>query len=139
MLNDLQKFKELKPKYTIWESTDDCCKQYCCGASLCFFSLLSSNFNIAIDRMIGVTGHVKDIVDAINSCDKRYLKEKMCMVGTLEADDCKKIMNAHAMIGEKGSSWAITCKKLLEDNIRVHGVKLYNKYSNRETEQKMGK
>ena len=61
------------------------------------------------------------------------------MVGTPEADDCKKIMNAHAMIGEKGSSWAITCKKLLEDNIRVHGVKLYNKHSKRETKQNMEK
>ena len=40
--------------------------------------------------MIGALGHGKDIVDAIDACDKRYLKEKMCMVGTPEADDCKK-------------------------------------------------
>ena len=45
-------------------------------------------------------------------------------------------MDAHVMIVEKGSSWAVTCKKLLEDNIRVHGVKSYNK---RETKQKMEK
>ena len=51
--------------------------------------------------MIGALGHGKDIVDAINACDKRYLKEKMCMVGTPEAGDCKKRMDAHAMIGEK--------------------------------------
>ena len=31
----------------------------------------------------------------------------------------------------------ITCKRLLEDNIRVHGVKSYNKHSKRETKQKM--
>ena len=48
----------------------------------------------------------------------------MCMVGTLEAGDCKKRMDAHAMIEEKGSSWAATYKQLLEDNIRGHGVKL---------------
>ena len=43
------------------------------------------------------------------------------------------------MIGEKGSSWTVTCKTLLEDNIRVHGVKSYNKHSKRETKQKMEK
>jgi len=40
--------------------------------------------------MIGVPGHGKYIVDTINACDERYLKEKMCMVGTPEADDYKK-------------------------------------------------
>ena len=68
--------------------------------------------------MIGAPGHGKDIVDAINSCNKRYLKEKMCMIGTQEADDDTKRMDAHAMIGDTKSSWTITCKKLLEDTIR---------------------
>ena len=45
------------------------------------------------------------------------------MVGTPEAGDCIKRMDTHAMIGEKRSSWAVTCKKLLEDDIRVHGIK----------------
>ena len=45
------------------------------------------------------------------------------MVGTPEADGCKKRMNSHSMIGEKRSSWAVTCKKILEDDIRVHGIK----------------
>ena len=125
MLNELKKGNKLKPKCTIWESTDGCCKQYRCGASLYFLSLLSSNFNINIDRMIGAPGHGKDIVDAINACDKRYLKEKMCMIGTPEADNSTKRMNDHAMIGNKKSSWAITCKILLEDNIREQRVKSY--------------
>ena len=30
------------------------------------------------------------------------------MVGTPEADDCKKRMDVHAIIGEKKSSWAVT-------------------------------
>ena len=70
MLNELQQCKKLKPKCTIWESTDGYCKQYRCGASLYFLSLLSSNFNITIDRMIGAPGHGNDIVNAINACDK---------------------------------------------------------------------
>ena len=61
--------------------------------------------------MIGAPGYGKGIVDAINACDKKYLKEKMCMAGTPEADDCKKRMDDHAMIGEKGSSWAVTYKQ----------------------------
>ena len=40
--------------------------------------------------MIGAPGHGKDIVDAINACDKRYLKDKLCMVRTLEGDDNNK-------------------------------------------------
>ena len=48
-------------------------------------------------------------------------------------------MDDHAMIGEKISSWVATCKTLLEDDIRVHGVKSYNKHSKRETKQKMKK
>ena len=47
--------------------------------------------------MIGSPGHGKDIVDAINACDKQ---EKMCMIGTLEADDSTKRMADHAMIGD---------------------------------------
>ena len=60
--------------------------------------------------MRGAPGHGKDIVDAINACDKRYLEEKMCMIGTPEADDSRKIMDPHTMIGIKKSSWAVTCK-----------------------------
>ena len=63
--------------------------------------------------MIGAPGHGKDIVDSINACDKRYLKEKMCMIGTPEADDCTKRIDAHAMIGDKKSSWAVTCKSTI--------------------------
>ena len=89
--------------------------------------------------MIGAPGHGKDIVDAINACEKRYLKEKMCMAGTPEADDYNKIMDAHTMIREKSSSWAVSYKQLLEDNARVHGIKSYNKYRKQETKQKMEK
>ena len=58
----------------------------------------------------------------------------MCMVGTLEAEDSTKIMEAHAMVGDSKSSGEITYKKLLEDNIRLHGVKSEGKYSKREME-----
>ena len=40
--------------------------------------------------MLDASEHGKDIVDAINACDKRYIKEQMCMIRTPEADDNKK-------------------------------------------------
>ena len=61
---------------TIWKSTDGCCKQYRCGAALLFLSMISTNFNIIVDRMIGALGHGKDMVDGINACGKRYLMGK---------------------------------------------------------------
>ena len=51
--------------------------------------------------MIGAPGYGKIIVDAINACDKRYLKEKMRMIENPEADDSTKRMDAHAIIGDK--------------------------------------
>ena len=56
------------------------------------------------------------------------------MVGIQEVDDSTKIMEAHAMVGASKLSWVTKNKILLEDNIRVHEVKSYNKYDKRETE-----
>ena len=74
--------------------------------------------------MIGAPGHSKDIMDVMNTFHNRYLKGKMCMVGTSAVDYSTKIMEDYAMVGETKSNWAITYKKLLHDNIRVHGVNL---------------
>ena len=41
-----------------------------------FLSIVSTNLNIIVDRMIGSPGHGKDVVDGINVCDKRYLMKK---------------------------------------------------------------
>ena len=72
----MEKGNKLNKHCIIWESTDDWCKQCRCGTSLYFLSLLSSNFNINIDKMIGTPGHGKYIVDVINSCDKDISKKK---------------------------------------------------------------
>ena len=41
-----------------------------------FLSIISTNFNIIVDRMIGAPGHGKDVVDGINACNKRFLMGK---------------------------------------------------------------
>ena len=73
MLTELRKNKQLKQRCTIWESTDGYCKQYRCGTALFFKSIVSTDFNIIVDRIIGAPGYEKDVVDGINSCNKRYL------------------------------------------------------------------
>ena len=52
-------------------------------------------------------------MDAINDCDKRYMKENMCMIGTSEAYDSTIRMEAHIMVGKTKSSWTITYKKTI--------------------------
>ena len=41
-----------------------------------FLSTISTNFNIIVDRMIAAPGNVKEVIDEINACDKRYLMGK---------------------------------------------------------------
>ena len=41
-----------------------------------FLSMISTNFNIIVDRIIESPGHGKNMVDGINSCDKRCLMGK---------------------------------------------------------------
>ena len=36
-------------------------------------SIISTNFNVIVDRMIKAPGHGYDTSDGINACDKRYL------------------------------------------------------------------
>ena len=42
----------------------------------CLLSIISINFNIIVDRIIGAPGHGKDAFDGINACDKWYLISK---------------------------------------------------------------
>ena len=39
-------------------------------------SIISTNFNVIVDRMIKAPGHGYDTSDGINACDKRYLVGK---------------------------------------------------------------
>ena len=87
MMDNLKLKKQDISGCTVWESTDGCSKKYRCCSALYFLSYISFKYKIIIDRMIGTPGHGKDLVDGINASDKRYLKGKRCMIGTLEADD----------------------------------------------------
>ena len=97
---------------TIWESTDKCSKQYRCGSALHFLSYISCKYKIIIDQMIGAPNHGKDLIDSINTSDKRYVKGKMCMIWTPEPDDCSKRMQKHSVIDNAHYSFVEECKRL---------------------------
>ena len=60
----------------VWEDTDGCSKQYRCVLDVYLTNVLSSSFGIIMDHTIIEPGHVKNVVDGLNTRDKSYLKEK---------------------------------------------------------------
>jgi hypothetical protein len=71
--------------------------------------MLSSKFQIAIDRAIGASGHGKYVVDGLNATDKHFLQGRRCMIGTPESADSEKRMAAHSMVGHVSFSLAEEC------------------------------
>ena len=65
---------------TIWENIDGCAEQYRCASELYLMSVLSQFHSIIIDRGIRAHGHGKEVVDGINSIDKRYINQLMSNV-----------------------------------------------------------
>ena len=39
--------------------------------------MISTNFNIIVDRMIGASGHGIDVIDGISACDKICMWKNM--------------------------------------------------------------
>jgi hypothetical protein len=133
LLNLLKSRGELKSGRTIlFDETDGCGKQYRCGNALYLLSVLSAQFQIVIDRAIGAPGHGKDIVDGLSATDKQFLRKKMCMIGTPEANDGTSRMAAHSMVENASKSLAEECVRLCSDESRIAGVKSHSKHVKRE-------
>ena len=58
---------------TIWENTDGCVEQYICASSLYLMSVMSKCYSIIIDQGISAPEHNKEVVDGLNTVDKRYI------------------------------------------------------------------
>jgi hypothetical protein len=68
---------EVKTRKTkILDHLDACAKQYCCGTALYLVSVLSCQFGVTINCMIGAPGYDKDVVDALNATTKSSLNRK---------------------------------------------------------------
>lgn len=130
---------ELKERCTIWKATYLFCKQYRCFFALFFKSVISSIYNVVIDRMIQDPRHGNDMVDGINACGKRYLMGEICMIDTTEVDNRKSRMNIHSIIGISSCNLFKECKRLCEDNERVNSVKVYGKNKKWEANTKLKK
>ena len=65
---------------TIWENTDGCAEQYRCASALYLMSVMSQFYSIIIDCGISVPEHGKEVVDALNAVDKRYIYQLMSKV-----------------------------------------------------------
>ena len=74
---------------TFREETDSCAKQYICALAVYFMIIVLLTFNMIIDRAIGGPGHGKDVVDGLNSTDKRYLREKMNSFSKIHTTACE--------------------------------------------------
>ena len=74
---------------TIWENTDGCVEQYRCATALYLMSFLSQFHSIIFDRGISAPGHGKEVVDGINTIDKRYMYQSKSTVQTQDQKDLK--------------------------------------------------
>ena len=101
-----------------------------------FLILYKFKYKIKTDRMIGAPGCGKNLLDGINAIDKRYVKGKMCMIGTPRVDDCSKRIKSHSMIGNTRYSFAEERKMLRKCSDKEIGAKDYSKYKKREAEYK---
>ena len=46
-------------------------------------TMLSSSYGIIMDRAINAPGHIKNVVDRLNTTEKSYLKGEMKLMGKL--------------------------------------------------------
>jgi hypothetical protein len=116
----------------LYTGTDRCGKQYRCGNSKYLNSLLLSENGIVNDHTVGAPGHGKDIVDGINAIDKHFLAGKMCMIGTQEANNKPKLMQAASMIENATKSLAEESVHMCTEETRASVVKGYSKHAKRE-------
>jgi hypothetical protein len=134
LLNKLKDSGEVVPRRTtILDHSDGCSKQYRCGTAIYLLSVLSSQFGVTVDRMIGAPGHGKDVVDALNATTKKYIKQKMRMVSNPGSDECcDRKMKVHSVSATESTSFAMECVRLCCLEERKDGVKSSAKYAKRE-------
>ena len=76
------------------DNTDWCSKQYICANSMWKWSVLAFTHIVIIYRCINaqVNGIIR--IDGINGDNKKYLKQKMCMIDTVASNNERTRMNA---------------------------------------------
>ena len=87
LLPHIEKFAELFKNFlfmsalsTILENTDGCAEQYRCASALYIMSVVYQCYSVIIDRGISAPRHGKEVVNGINTIDKRYIYQLMSNV-----------------------------------------------------------
>eukprot|EP00957_Ditylum_brightwellii_P065577 4973903-Ditylum_brightwellii.AAC.1 len=83
------------------EDTDACAKQYRCATTFYLLSMLAVQFDVVIDHDVSAPGHGNDIVDGLNTVDKRFLRSAMFRILFPEEamnskNECRKHLQHHA-------------------------------------------
>ena len=63
---------------TVWEDTNGYAIQYKCNLDI---------YLMTMSRAINAPDHGNNVVDGINTTEKRYLKEQMELIGKLASND----------------------------------------------------
>ena len=68
------------------DQTYGCAKQYRCSIPYYLMSYLSKSYQIVLDRAVDTPGHGRDVVDGLNSVQKRYLATclRMCIYSSIK-------------------------------------------------------
>ena len=75
----------------VWGDTYGFANQYICTLAIHFMNILSSLYGIIMDCAINEPGHVKNVVEGINTMGMWYLKEEIDLIGKLTSYDISKI------------------------------------------------
>ena len=116
---------------TVWEDADGCTKQYRCALAIYLMTLLSSSYRIIMDHVINAPGNGNNVVDVLNATNKRYLKEKLEVIGKLASNDASKIGTLPSTSKDISIELAYQCIKILNSKEILNGLKVSTRIQNR--------
>ena len=118
---------------TVWEDIDGCTKQYMCDLAIYLMTMLSSSYDIITDCAINAPGHIKNVVDVINTTEKHYLKEQMKLIGKLASNKKSNIGILPSSSKDVSIKFAYQYIHILNNKERLNGPKGSTKMKNIES------
>ena len=95
--------------------------------------VLSSSYVIIMHRAINATGHRKNVVDGLNTTDKRYLKKKMELIGKLGSGNTTKIIMTPSASKDVSIQFVDQFLEILNNKEILNGLKGSSKIQKRES------
>ena len=105
-----------------------CDDYYKCATDLILLSILSQSYNIIIYRVISAPGHGIEVVDVLNSTDKRFIFR---MMDTVQIPGSKRFdtqMSVHIATQNTDVSLAQDLQKHLSNESRKCGIIYHGKH-----------